>query len=94
MPVAGLRFADGIATVSSSMTGAALVSEADVSLSDVSLLGGVVKADSVELVATAGAGPSSADADAGESYVNGLEVSGQPVSGEARVRWRCPVSAR
>ena len=40
-----------------------------------SLLGGVVKADSIELVATADAGPSSADAGAGGSFVNGLEVT-------------------
>ena len=47
------------------VVGSALVSESDVSLSRVSLLDGVVKADSIELVATADAGPSSADADDG-----------------------------
>ncbi len=78
-----LRFAGGVATVSSYLVGTALVSETDVSLSDVSLLGGVVKAASVELVVTADAGRSSADADSSHSYVSGLKVNGQPVTGGA-----------
>jgi murein DD-endopeptidase MepM/ murein hydrolase activator NlpD len=82
---ADLNFSDGVATVRSSEIGTALVSESDVSLDDVSLLGGVVTADSVELVATADAGPSSADAGADDSVVNGLEVNGQPVSDQAGV---------
>ena len=80
LKTADLKFANGVATVSSSVVGSALVSESDVSLSDVSLLGGVVKADSIELVATADAGPSSADAGVGGSYVNGLEIDGRPVT--------------
>ncbi len=81
---ANLRFARGVATVRSSEVGTALVSETDVSLDDVSLLGGVVKADSVEVVATADAGPSSADAATGDSFVNGLEVDGQPVADQTK----------
>ena len=77
---ADVSFTNGVATVDSYVVGTALVSQSDVSLSDVSLLGGVVKAASVELVATADAGPSSADAAAGEDFVNGLEVAGQPVA--------------
>ena len=79
-----LSFARGVATVRSSEVGTALVSETDVSLDDVSLLGGVVKADSVELVATADAGPSSADAATGDSFVDGLEVDGQPVADQTK----------
>lgn len=75
-----LSFSDGLATVRSSLVGEALSSESDVSLSDVSLLGGVVTADSVELVATADAGPSSADASTDGSYVNGLKIKGQPAT--------------
>jgi len=75
-----LRFSDGLATVRSSLIGAALVSESDVSLSRVDLLGGVVTADSVEVVATADAGPASAGAGLGECFVNGLEVNGKPVT--------------
>ena len=78
-----LRFESGVATVSSSLIGTALVSETDVSLSDVSLLGGVVKAGSVQLVVTADAGRTSADADSSHSYVEGLEVNGRPVAADA-----------
>ena len=78
-----LRFVNGVATASSYLVGTALVSETDVSLSDVSLLGGVVKADAVELVATADAGRASADADSSHSYVSGLEVDGKPVAADA-----------
>jgi murein DD-endopeptidase MepM/ murein hydrolase activator NlpD len=77
-----LVFKDGLATVRSMLVGTALSSESDVSLSDVSLLGGAVTADSIELVATADAGASSADAAADTSYVTGLAVDGQPVSAE------------
>jgi murein DD-endopeptidase MepM/ murein hydrolase activator NlpD len=77
---ADLSFSDGTATVRSSLVGDALSSESDVSLSDVSLLGGLVTARSVELVATADAGPSSADASAVGSYVVGLKIKGQPVA--------------
>ncbi len=77
---ADLSFTNSVATVDSYVVGTALVSESSVSLSDVSLLGGVVKAASVELVATADAGPSSADAAVGEDFVTGLEVAGQPVA--------------
>ena len=75
-----LRFSNGIATVWSSLVGTALVSESDVSLSDMSLLGGVVTADDVDLVATADAGPATADAGVGECYVNGLAVNGKPLA--------------
>ena len=75
-----LAFRDGAASVSSTLVGSALHSESDVSLSDVSLLGGVVTAAAVELVATADAGAHSADAGTDGSYVNGLSVAGQPVS--------------
>jgi len=75
-----LTFRDGVATVTSMLVGSALHSESDVSLSHVSLLGGAVTADGVELVATADAGARSADAATDGSYVNGLAVDGRPVS--------------
>jgi len=78
-----LRFSDGLATVRSSLIGTALVSESDVSLSHVDLLGGVVTADSIELVATADAGPASAEAGVGACFVNGLAVEGKPVADES-----------
>ena len=77
---ADLSFTDGFATVRSSLIGVALSCESDVSVSDVSLLGGVVTADSVELVATADAGPSTADAGADGTYVSGLKINGRPVA--------------
>ncbi len=78
-----VKFDNAVATVRSTIVGTALVGESDVSLSDVSLLGGVVTADSVELVATADAGPASADAGAGDSFVNGLAVDGRPVADQS-----------
>ena len=78
-----LTFHDGLATVTSTLVGTALHSESDVSLSHVSLLGGVVTADAVELVATADAGAHSADAGTDGSYVNGLSVGGKPVDAQA-----------
>ena len=77
-----LRFDDGVATVSSFLVGTALVSETDVSLSDVNLLDGIVKADSVELVATASAGRASAAAESAHSFISGLRVNGQPVAAD------------
>ena len=77
-----LAFEDGLATVRSTLVGTALSSESDVSLSHVSLLGGAVTAESIELVATADAGASSSDAGADTSYVTGLAVDGRPVTAE------------
>ncbi len=77
-----LTFHDGVASVSSVLVGSALHSESDVSLARVSLLGGAVTADSVELVATADAGARSADADTDGSYVDGLAIDGKPVGAD------------
>jgi murein DD-endopeptidase MepM/ murein hydrolase activator NlpD len=77
-----LTFRYGVATVTSTLVGRALHSESDVSLSDVSLLGGAVTADAVELVTTADAGASSADAGVDGSYVTGLAVDGQAVGAQ------------
>ena len=85
-----VKFDNAVATVRSTIVGTALVGESDVSLSDVSLLGGVVTADSVELVATADTGPASA-----------LATASSTASRSTAGRWPtragpcwCPASAR
>ncbi len=78
-----LVFTTGTASASSFLQGKSLVSQGQASLSDVSLLGGVVTADSVVVVAHAVLGRSGGTADVQGSAVVGLQVNGEPVDASA-----------
>jgi len=73
-------FSGGFASVSSFLQGHALVSQAEATLSGVSLLGGTVTADQVHVVAQATADAARVTASADESAVTGLKVNGVPVA--------------
>jgi murein DD-endopeptidase MepM/ murein hydrolase activator NlpD len=79
----GLIFTKGTASASSFLQGKSLVSQGQASLSDVSLLGGVVTADSVIVVAHAALGRDRDSADVQGSAVVGLRVNGEPVDASA-----------
>ena len=79
----GLSFTTGTASASSFLQGESLVSQGQASLSGVSLLGGVVTADSVVVVAHAVLGHSGGTADVQGSAVVGLQVNGEPVAASA-----------
>jgi murein DD-endopeptidase MepM/ murein hydrolase activator NlpD len=73
---AGVDVASGTATCSSNVVDRTLVSKAGVTASGVSLLGGIVTADSVQVSATASALDGNAQASAGGSAVSGVHVAG------------------
>jgi murein DD-endopeptidase MepM/ murein hydrolase activator NlpD len=79
----GLGFKTGTASASSFLQGESLVSQGQAKLSDVSLLGGVVTADGVIVVAHAVLGHSGGTADVQGSAVVGLQVNGEPVDASA-----------
>ena len=74
-----LAYTTGTASASSFLQGKSLVSQGQASLSGVSLLGGVVTADSVTVVAHAVQTRSGGTADVQGSAVVGLQVNGEPV---------------
>ena len=72
----GLALASGTATCSSFVVNRTLVSRADVTARGVSLLGGLVTADVVQVSATASVLDGAAQATTGESAVSGVHVAG------------------
>ena len=76
---APVDFAHGSASTASFLVGTGLVSHADATLTNVSLLHGLVTADEISVVADAGVGRESADAGTAGSAVQGLAVNGTPV---------------
>ena len=80
-----LTFTTGTASAASFLQGESLVSQGQASLSGVSLLGGVVTADSVTVVAHAVFSHGGGTADVQGSAVVGLQVNGQPVDASAPI---------
>jgi murein DD-endopeptidase MepM/ murein hydrolase activator NlpD len=72
----GLTLANGTATCSSFVVDRTLVSKADVTARGVSLLGGVVTADVVQVSATASVLDGAAQATTGDSAVTGVHITG------------------